>query len=276
MGSPLRLISTFANSSSHIRRFVTEATGLGICTAVASQLWGWTGPILNFDNLPQTHYLVAGPGPRPDLAYGSPGGRAVAGEARGRSFMTSDRMTTEEYLRIVALKRWASRVGAQPGVAIPKWFMTWSYLSVSDTKVHCYDPGEPFFVSRDEVRAYIGSMEQALWASETTDFARFRDVPLRGGWRDASPLTEPNGHTWLFVGVLAHPIEDFVSTDFLDFLARQHSPLSSYLEWDLSGRLVAVLAHGGETHPDGGALSDLLEATLKQAQIAVQHETGNG
>lgn len=274
-GTPLRLVSSFNSSSSHIRRFVAEATGLGICTAVAHQRCGWGGRILNFDSLRTSHWLVAGIGPRPDLAYGTPIGGWVAGEASGRTDASRDRMSVEEFDRTVALNSWASRVGRQPNRRTPKWFMTWSYLTQSETKVHYYDPGHPFHISDAEAADFIHPVEQALWASEEIGYGRLHGVSLRGGWRDASPLSEPRERTWLFVGVLAEPIDDLPYLELLQVLSEQDPSAFGGVEWCLTGRLVCVLARGGDNPPDAAALAELLEDSLRQVQIERQRHSEN-
>ena len=267
-GAPLRLVSSFDRSSSHIRKFVAEATGLGICTAVAHQRWGWGGRILNLDSLPLTHPLVAGAGPRPDLAYRCTGqaGGWVAGEARGRTDAVRNRMSRDEYDRGVELDRWAARVGAQPGWKTPKWFMAWSYITGSGTEVHYYDPGDPFHLTNEEADHYAFQIEEALWASEQATYGHLQGVPVRGGWSNASSLGKQDQQTWLFVGVLAKPIANSTSLERLQVGSERDRSAFGGFEWSVTGRLVCALAQGEDEPPDANAFARLLESALTQIE----------
>jgi hypothetical protein len=151
--------------------------------------------------------------------------------------------------------------------------MTWCYLTQGETKVHYYDPGEFFNVSDAESADFSHPVEQALWESQQAQYGLLRGMPVRGGWRDASPLGEAGERTWLFVGVLAEPIDDSDSLELLQTMSEQNPSAFGGVEWCLTGRLVCLLARGGDRPPEPTAVAELLEGSLAHVKTVRRRQS---
>lgn len=145
---PLRLRSSFRNSSRHVKSLVVEATSHGIASFQARRTFGFRGgrlfgSVVSFDSLPPGSAWRSISGPRPDLGYEIKSNQWVAAEARGRTARPFSRLSAAEFDRAQQLNTWASAASPSLGGITPKWFMTWSHMTESGTDVHFLDPGEP-------------------------------------------------------------------------------------------------------------------------------------
>ncbi|MCX4745986.1 hypothetical protein OG455_10685 [Kitasatospora sp. NBC_01287] len=130
------------SSSGHIRRFVSECTGLGVMTAVSETLFDWksgTDGLSSFDVLPDKLLgAYARTGVRPDLLYDLAAG-PLAGEARGRRRNTKQMLpagkgTADQRLRLQKLATWSAKHGGHD------YFMSWVWLGTGGVYVDIFLP----------------------------------------------------------------------------------------------------------------------------------------
>ena len=127
--------------SGHIRRFVAEATGMGVLSGTSAQLMNWRPHphnVANFDVLPtHLHGRYSRVGVRPDLLFDVPGGPA-AGEARGRTRRAKKPLprgpVTGQWKRLDQLAAWSKEHGSHP------FFMSWTYLGPSGVAADVFIP----------------------------------------------------------------------------------------------------------------------------------------
>ncbi|MFJ8300183.1 hypothetical protein ACIQ9R_30415 [Streptomyces sp. NPDC094447] len=130
------------SSSLHIKRFVSECTGLGVMSAASEVLFDWThktGGLSSFDVLPgKLKGAYKKTGVRPDLLYDLADG-PVAGEARGRrrdnpQMFPPGKGTTEQKERLEQLARWSAAHGDHA------YFMSWVWLGQGGVYVDIFLP----------------------------------------------------------------------------------------------------------------------------------------
>ncbi|MFD3332180.1 hypothetical protein ACFWV1_05925 [Streptomyces sp. NPDC058700] len=133
------------SSAGHIKRFVSECTGLGVMSAASQALFDWTpktnglGSFDNYDTLPgRAAGVYAKTGVRPDLLYDLPAG-PVAGEARGRrrdakEMLPPGKGTPEQRKRLEKLAQWSVDHGNHD------YFMSWVWLGAGGIYVDIFLP----------------------------------------------------------------------------------------------------------------------------------------
>ncbi|MGW2397201.1 hypothetical protein ACWCYY_11670 [Kitasatospora sp. NPDC001664] len=130
------------SSSGHIRRFVSECTGLGVMTAASETLFDWKPGVhglSSFDVLPDKLLgTYANTGVRPDLLYDLAGG-PLAGEARGRRrdaklMLPAVRGTADQKKRLQKLATWSADHSGHP------YFMSWVWLGTGGVYVDIFLP----------------------------------------------------------------------------------------------------------------------------------------
>ncbi|MFF9472017.1 hypothetical protein ACF1E9_05225 [Streptomyces roseolus] len=140
---PLGVECTALDSSAlHIKRFVSECTGLGVMSAASTLLFDWThtsGGLSSFDVLPgKLQGVYAKTGVRPDLLYDLSDG-PVAGEARGRrrdspQMFPAGKGTSEQRERLEKLAQWSVAHGDHA------YFMSWVWLGLGGVYVDIFLP----------------------------------------------------------------------------------------------------------------------------------------
>lgn len=141
--SPLTVdYPAFRASSLHIRRLVSECSGLGVMTASSEALFKWKnrpGTLHSFDVLPGHLVPIYGSvGVRPDLLFQVSGG-PIAGEARGRHRMAKkkifpDNPDAQQRNRLLQLADWSVSKRNHP------YFMSWVWISQSGVAVDIFVP----------------------------------------------------------------------------------------------------------------------------------------
>ncbi|MFJ6774010.1 hypothetical protein ACIQOV_24170 [Kitasatospora sp. NPDC091257] len=130
------------SSSGHIRRFVSECTGLGVMTAASETLFDWksgTDGLSSFDVLPDKLVgAYASTGVRPDLLYDLAAG-PLAGEARGRrrdakQMLPAVKGTADQRKRLEKLATWSAEHGDHD------YFMSWVWLGTGGVYVDIFLP----------------------------------------------------------------------------------------------------------------------------------------
>ncbi len=130
------------SSSGHIRRFVSECTGLGVMTAASETLFGWksgTDGLASFDVLPDKLLgAYTKTGVRPDLLYDLAAG-PLAGEARGRrrdakQMLPAVKGTAEQRKRLEKLATWSTDHSDHD------YFMSWVWLGTGGVYVDIFLP----------------------------------------------------------------------------------------------------------------------------------------
>ncbi|MET9374030.1 hypothetical protein ABZX98_07750 [Streptomyces sp. NPDC002992] len=130
------------SSALHIKRFVSECTGLGVMTAASQALFDWkpfTSGLSSFDVLPEKlRGAYAKTGVRPDLLYDLAAG-PVAGEARGRrrdgpQMFPPGEGTTGQRKRLGELAHWSVDHGDHA------YFMSWVWLGAGGVYVDIFLP----------------------------------------------------------------------------------------------------------------------------------------
>ncbi|MET9958182.1 hypothetical protein ABZ128_03690 [Streptomyces sp. NPDC006326] len=134
------------SSSGHIKRFVSECTGLGVMTAASESLFNWapgTDDLSSFDVLPaKLAGIYAKTGVRPDLLYDLAAG-PLAGEARGRrrnhkKMFPAGKGTPEQRARLERLAQWSVDHDDHA------YFMSWVWLGAGGVYVDIFLPdGSP-------------------------------------------------------------------------------------------------------------------------------------
>ncbi|MGW8703590.1 hypothetical protein ACWGOK_42950, partial [Streptomyces eurythermus] len=132
----------FRASSLHIRRLVSECSGLGVMTASSEALFRWKnrpGALHSFDVLPgHLVPLYGSVGVRPDLLFHVPGG-PIAGEARGRHRTAKkkifpDNPDSQQKNRLLQLAEWSIGKRNHP------YFMSWVWISRSGVAADIFVP----------------------------------------------------------------------------------------------------------------------------------------
>lgn len=195
-GRPLRLRSHTPSSSLHIRRFVVEVAGLGICTRVAESWFGWTNgrdALANFDALDaglKRRFRTSGP--RPDLLFGTVPS-AIAGEARGRSMRAPASVRGDQVNRLQRVFAWSTAFDGH------RWFCTWLWLTTTratadifilDERAHQPPSGLPPWPTRPAAPAYDDELVHLGPQSQLADdFGPGMDVPRFEGedWVGSDP-----------------------------------------------------------------------------------------
>ncbi|MEV0530889.1 hypothetical protein [Kitasatospora sp. NPDC050463] len=130
------------SSSGHIRRFVSECTGLGVMTAASETLFDWksgTDGLSSFDVLPDKLVgAYAKTGVRPDLLYDLAAG-PLAGEARGRrrdakQMLPAVKGTADQRKRLEKLAAWSADHSDHD------YFMSWVWLGTGGVYVDIFLP----------------------------------------------------------------------------------------------------------------------------------------
>ncbi|MGW4170075.1 hypothetical protein ACWEGX_24560 [Streptomyces chartreusis] len=138
--------SALDSSSGHIRRFVSECTGLGVMTAASEALFDWkpgANGLSSFDVLPgKLVGTYAKKGVRPDLLYDLAAG-PLAGEARGRrrdhkQMLPAGQGTQPQKARLEKLAQWSVDHNEHA------YFMSWVWLGSGGVYVDIFLPdGSP-------------------------------------------------------------------------------------------------------------------------------------
>ncbi|MFJ4689237.1 hypothetical protein [Streptomyces sp. NPDC088789] len=182
--------SALDSSAGHIKRFVSECTGLGVMSAASEFLFDWThttSGLSSFDVLPgKLHGAYATTGVRPDLLYDLDDG-PLAGEARGRrrkakQMFPAGKGTPDQKKRLEELARWSVSHSDHA------YFMSWVWLGPGGIGVDIFLP--------DDSTALPGLRTDWIdtpggpqpWEFDVPGTAR----PSGGGTRpDRSPVTTP-------------------------------------------------------------------------------------
>ncbi|MFG2351800.1 hypothetical protein [Streptomyces phaeochromogenes] len=136
--------SALDSSSGHIRRFVSECTGLGVMTAASEVLFDWkpgSYGLSSFDVLPgKLVGTYAKKGVRPDLLYDLAAG-PLAGEARGRrrdhkQMLPVGQGTQPQRARLVKLAHWSVDHNEHD------YFMSWVWLGTGGVYVDIFLPDD--------------------------------------------------------------------------------------------------------------------------------------
>ncbi|MFG1670976.1 hypothetical protein [Streptomyces sp. Y7] len=132
------------SSSGHIRRFVSECTGLGVMTAASEALFDWkpgANGLSSFDVLPgKLVGTYAKKGVRPDLLYDLATG-PLAGEARGRrrdhkQMFPAGKGTPAQKARLEKLAQWSVDHDDHA------YFMSWVWLGTGGIYVDIFLPDD--------------------------------------------------------------------------------------------------------------------------------------
>ncbi|MFE0772220.1 hypothetical protein [Streptomyces sp. NPDC058861] len=172
------------SSAGHIKRFVSECTGLGVMTAASEFLFDWkpgAGGLSSFDVLPgKLRGVYAKTGVRPDLLYDLAAG-PVAGEARGRrrdaqQMFPPGEGTPDQRKRLEKLARWSVAHGDHD------YFMSWVWLGAGGVYVDIFLP---------EGSAALTGLKTA-WIEEPGDATPWRfHVPRLVSRSDPGPDPDP-------------------------------------------------------------------------------------
>ncbi len=136
--------SALDSSSGHIRRFVSECTGLGVMTAASETLFDWkpgANGLSSFDVLPgKLVGTYAKKGVRPDLLYDLASG-PLAGEARGRrrdheQMLPAGQGTQPQKARLEKLAQWSVDHNEHA------YFMSWVWLGTGGVYVDIFLPDD--------------------------------------------------------------------------------------------------------------------------------------
>ncbi|MEU5633788.1 hypothetical protein ACH47C_17560 [Streptomyces rishiriensis] len=136
--------SALDSSSGHIRRFVSECTGLGVMTAASEALFDWkpgANGLSSFDVLPgKLVGTYAKKGVRPDLLYDLAAG-PLAGEARGRrrdhkQMLPPGQGTQPQMARLAKLAQWSVDHNEHA------YFMSWVWLGTGGVYVDIFLPDD--------------------------------------------------------------------------------------------------------------------------------------
>ncbi|CAM5364056.1 hypothetical protein [Streptomyces viridochromogenes] len=136
--------SALDSSSGHIRRFVSECTGLGVMTAASETLFDWkpgANGLSSFDVLPgKLVGTYAKKGVRPDLLYDLAAG-PLAGEARGRrrdheQMLPAGQGTPPQRARLEKLAQWSVDHNEHA------YFMSWVWLGTGGVYVDIFLPDD--------------------------------------------------------------------------------------------------------------------------------------
>ncbi len=242
---PLRLAPAFWQSSSHIRRFVTESCGLGLLSWSVAHFEDWRFPyrLQHIDNLPVAERQAVSLGRlRPDLLFDI-GGLQVAGEARGRSSHPPPSeyvvCPTAQQDRLDQLAMWSEALGDA------RWIMAWTRCSDSTTVADYFDPGERTSLIPDRVLAQVRRQwENRLWATAPLFDAFFLGRRLRGNWLLVDPAPQPDGtQRRLFLGVSDSELESPPPPLPPEF------PIDERFEVDAAGRLAVIVDTFRATQP---------------------------
>ncbi|MGP3732995.1 hypothetical protein ACTWJ9_07205 [Streptomyces sp. GDS52] len=132
------------SSSGHIRRFVSECTGLGVMTATSEALFDWepgANGLSSFDVLPgKLVGTYTKTGVRPDLLYDLAAG-PLAGEARGRrrdheQMFPAGKGTQPQKTRLAKLAQWSIDHDDHA------YFMSWVWLGKGGVYVDIFLPDD--------------------------------------------------------------------------------------------------------------------------------------
>ncbi|MGQ4482631.1 hypothetical protein [Streptomyces sp. SAS_276] len=132
------------SSSGHIRRFVSECTGLGVMTAASEALFDWkpgANGLSSFDVLPgKLVGTYAKKGVRPDLLFDLAAG-PLAGEARGRrrdhqQMFPAGKGTQPQKARLEKLAQWSVDHDDHA------YFMSWVWLGTGGVYVDIFLPDD--------------------------------------------------------------------------------------------------------------------------------------
>ncbi|MZE76244.1 hypothetical protein GTY57_04160 [Streptomyces sp. SID5475] len=136
--------SALDSSSGHIRRFVSECTGLGVMTSASETLFDWkpgANGLSSFDVLPgKLVGTYAKGGVRPDLLYDLAAG-PLAGEARGRrrdreQMLPAGQGTQPQKARLAKLAQWSVDHNEHA------YFMSWVWLGTGGVYVDIFLPDD--------------------------------------------------------------------------------------------------------------------------------------
>jgi hypothetical protein len=280
----LRLdVENFAATAGHIKRFVSEAVGLGMLTAAVQGFFAWEfGPdaIYNFDVLPGELKKNFGTGGvRPDLLFDFKGGAGrLAGEARGRSQSgpPESAVREEQRRRMKDMLRWSTCHGDYPVT------MTWAYLGGEHVQVDLftmsdqsigglrYAPPEeavPDFgagLRQQTTDEAIGRRERrAARLFETAPLAPVREPrrlfgsEVRGNWVTAD-LVRPS-NIRLFLGAMEEPVP---ASDRRATRARTRQVTqrgASAYEATVSDRLLIVVTRSENPEPEWAPIEAFIE-----------------
>lgn len=184
--------------SGHIRRFVSEATGMGVLSGAGAHLLNWEpdpdrGNLANFDVLPAR---LAGQfsdrGVRPDLLF-LLGERQVAGEARGRvrngRKPLPDRPLSDQWRRLDQLAVWSRDHQDHP------YFMSWTYVGPAGVAADVFFPrssmwGRAFAAADAPSGVSVSRPESASATPRPPRHAASSRTGARGESRPADPEFE--------------------------------------------------------------------------------------
>lgn len=271
---PLAARAQITSTSGHIRRFVSEATGMGLLSAMAVDHFGWhqrARRLANFDSLPpRLRKRYGTTKTRPDLLFALTDG-PLAGEARCRYVSKVPGTTSpKQRARLDRLAAWSAAHGDH------RWCMSWTWLTATGTTVDLFyvDPVAGTVAptpARDDdiaLRAAptgpdpnpevgAAAREAALWQS-AEDLAirgRLLDREIRGLWVDADRFGD--GLVRLFLGILEERLtpneEEAVSERVREVAPEEPGGLSV----DVGGRVVVAIARG-DTEPFVEQINDVL------------------
>jgi hypothetical protein len=251
--NPLRLAPAFWQSSSHIRRFVTESCGLGLLSWSVARFEGWQSPdrLAHIDNLPPAERAALSHGRlRPDLLF-EVGGLQIAGEARGRSMHPSPSQfiacPAAQQGRLNELATWSVAKGGA------RWVMAWTRCSDAMTVTDYFDPGERTSLVPEGVLARAEARrEEQLWATAPPFAGSFLGRPVRGSWQLVDPAPQPDGtQRRLFLGITETEVEGVQYPQSIE------SPIDGRFEIDAAGRVAVIVDTFREAAPlpDVNALS---------------------
>ncbi|MDH6578234.1 hypothetical protein [Kitasatospora sp. MAP5-34] len=193
------------SSSGHIRRFVSECTGLGVMTAASEALFDWqagTSGLSSFDVLPE--HLVgiySRTGVRPDLLFDLAGG-PVAGEARGRrrdakEMFPAAKGTAAQKARLVNLAKWSVAHGDHP-YSGPARELAWSAACSISSASSLYRQGPSAPSSSKSLWTKADQAGDGPRASRptmcfmNTDFSACGPVPVRKALFSAHARSTPS------------------------------------------------------------------------------------
>ncbi|WP_017559575.1 hypothetical protein [Nocardiopsis baichengensis] len=245
------------SSSGHIRRFVSECTGLGVMTAASEALFDWkpgADGLSSFDVLPAKLLgRYARKGVRPDLLYDLADG-PIAGEARGRRREAKQMFpvgtgTAQQRERLVKLAQWSVEHNDHD------YFMSWVWLGTGGVYVDIFLPEDSLAAAKLRTDWIQAQGSKAPW--------RFR-VPRPALPQRAAP--EPNDPTALLtatarseatgpapftgadVRAAISDSEPVVETAMNRFFEREEQTLGRYSGVPVRGRWIRGDAVGQARH----------------------------
>lgn len=240
------------SSSDHIRRLVSECTGLGVMTAASEALFDWkpaADGLSSFDVLPAKLLgMYATKGVRPDLLYDLADG-PIAGEARGRrreakQMFPAGKGTAEQRKRLVKLAQWSVDHDDHA------YFMSWVWLGTGGVYVDIFLPeGSPATATlRTEWIQTQGS--KAPWRFRVPRRAApASDGPTglptaapRSGGKGPAPVTGVDVRT--AISAAERVVEDAMSR----FFEREEQTLGRYSGVAVRGRWIRGDAVGQAHH----------------------------